>query len=173
MNIYQYYKNNPRRSLVYGASGIAASFLIVALIGQYGFDLHPCELCIAQRVPYGIIAMLGLISGMKLGTDKKLEMVAIICIGLFFVDAGIAAYHSAVEMGIVKGPSACTNNDRPGQTLEEMRAAIMHAQLVPCDQPMAYFLGLSMASWNGIAATITGIAMMMLWMRVRKSGGAG
>jgi len=167
MKLYQYYTNNPMRSLVFTASAIAAFFLIVALIGQYGFNLHPCELCLAQRVPYAIIGIFGLWAGIRF-TEKKLAMAALICALLFLSDAGIAAYHSGVEMGYIKGPSACTNNDKPGQTLEEMRAAIMHAQLVPCDQPMAYVLGLSMATWNMIGALVVTVGMFIMRAKIRK-----
>ena len=157
MKLYQYYKNVPAekrlRVLLYVVSLASASFLIIALIGQYGFDLHPCELCLAQRVPYAIIAIIGLIAGRKLQSLRKLRLVALACAWLFVADAGIAVYHSGVEMGYFPGPSGCTNNGKPGQSLEEMRAAIMNAQLVPCDQPMTYVLGLSMASWNALAAT--------------------
>ena len=162
MKLYQYYKNSPTqqqlRVLVFVASFASTIFLLAALVGQYGFHMHPCELCIAQRVPYCIIAMLGTVAGMKLKSEQKLRSVALACAWLFLAEAGIATYHSGVEMGYIKGPSACTNSDKPGQTLEEMRAAIMHAQLVPCDQPMDYFFGLSMASWNALVAAVMAIA---------------
>jgi disulfide bond formation protein DsbB len=167
VKLYQYYSKNTVRSLVYASSAISAFFLGAALVGQYGFNLHPCELCIAQRVPYALIAMIGLISGMKIVSEPKLRKVAILCIVLFITDAGIAAYHTGVETGIFKGPSACTNDSKPNQTLEEMRAAIMNAQLVPCDQPMAYIFGLSMAAWNMIAASGTALVLTYL---LRKSG---
>ena len=168
VNIYQYYSKNPVRALVYASSAVSAFFLGAALVGQYGFNLHPSELCIAQRVPYALIAMIGLIGGMKIMSQPKLEKVAFLCAFLFVADAGIAAYHSGVEMGWIKGPSACTNNDNPNQTLEEMRAAIMNAQLVPCDQPMAYFFGLSMATWNMMAASGTALILFYLLRRIRK-----
>ena len=65
-------------------------------------------------------------------------------------------------MKIFAGPSACTSDAKTGQTLEEMRAAIMNAQLVPCDQPMAKFLGLSMAMWNAIAAGVLAVGSFVL-----------
>lgn len=89
------------------------------------------------------------------------------CLFLFAVDAGIAGYHSGVEAGIFPGPSGCTNNSTGEMTLEEMRAAIMNAALVPCDQPMGYFLGLSFAGWNALGATC---AFLILLYALRKTG---
>ena len=138
------------KALVCCAGLLGAGLLAAALVGQYGFHLHPCELCIAQRVPYAAIVLLALAS-LRM-PEVKMQTVALLCALLFLIDGGIAFYHSGVEFGIFPGPSGCTNNDKAGATLEEMRAAIMNAQLVPCDQPMAYILGLSMASWNAVAA---------------------
>ncbi len=160
------------RGLVFACSAVAAVFLMTALVFQYGFKMHPCELCMAQRVPYGVIAMLGLMGGMSLKARHQLAKVALICGILFLTDAGIAAYHSAVELGWVKGPSGCTNNDTGEQTLEQMRAAIMNAQLVPCDQPMGYFLGLSMATWNLFAASAAGVLTFVMLARISKRAGA-
>lgn len=171
VNIYQYYSNNPVRSLVYGASAVSALFLAAALVGQYGFKMHPCELCIAQRVPYSIIALVGLVAGMKVTSPSLLRKVALLCGLLFVVEAGLAGYHSGVEFGVFKGPSGCTNNSKPDQTLEEMRAAIMNAQLVPCDQPMEYFFGLSMATWNLIAASGVAFSLFFLLARASKTSG--
>lgn len=164
---------NPMRSLVL-ASGLASTaMLAAALIGQYGFNLHPCELCLAQRVPYTLIALLGLWAAVKTLSPQRLRLFVLLCGVLFAVDSAIAVYHSAVEFGFIKGPSACTNSETGEQTLEQMRAAIRNAQLVPCDQPMAYFFGLSMATWNALAAAGMAVGVFFLRCRIgRKSAGS-
>lgn len=128
--------------------------LAVALIGQYGFGLHPCDLCIYQRIPYAAIVFLGLVGAFLPKARRFQYAIAVVCALLFLVDAGIAGYHTGVETGIFKGPTACSSDGKVGQTLEEIRAAILNAPLVTCAQAMIYVLGLSMAAWNMIAATI-------------------
>jgi disulfide bond formation protein DsbB len=140
-----------------------------ALIAQYGFNMHPCELCLAQRVPYALIALIGLVAAMKVKGAGGLRKVALVCGLLFLVDAGIAGYHTGVETGVFTGPSACSNSSTGEQTLEEMRAAIRNAQLVPCDQPMAHFLGLSMAAWNMVGATLLTVGVFVCLKRLRKA----
>ena len=85
---------------------------------------------------------------------KILWRVVLLAGFLFAIDAGIAAYHAGVELHVFPGPAACTNTSQAPQTLEEMRREIMNAPLVACDQPMLEVLGLSMAAWNAIAATL-------------------
>lgn len=124
----------------------------MALIGQYVFGLHPCELCVYQRIPYAIIIIVGS-AGYFIKSPKLQYILVIFCALLFLSDAIIAIYHTGVEMGIFPAPTACSSDGKTGQTLEEMRAAIFNAPLVTCSQAMFYFLGLSMAAWNAIAAS--------------------
>ena len=142
--------------------------LAVALIGQYGFGLHPCDLCIYQRIPYAAIVFFGLV-GAFLPKARRLQYaIAVVCTLLFLVDAGIAGYHTGVETGIFKGPTACSGDGKLGQTLEEIRAAILNAPLVTCEQAMFYVLGLSMAAWNMIAATIAFLASSFILFKNRR-----
>ena len=169
MKLADFTKRNPLRALVSLAGLISAGFLGAALVGQYGFHLHPCELCIAQRVPYALIIIVAAAAQWLKPSQQTLWKLALLCVALFAADAAIAAYHTGVELGFVSGPSACTNSDKPGATIEEMRAAIMNAQLVPCDQPMAYFLGISMAGWNFFAASFSGVFTFLMLKRIRRA----
>jgi disulfide bond formation protein DsbB len=143
------------------SGGFAAAALLAALTAQYGFSLHPCDLCIYQRYPYlAIVLLAGLAFFLK---NPGLQRGALwICVLLFLLDAGIAGYHTAVEYGWVTGPSACSSSDSGNMTLEEMRAAIMNAPLVSCSQAMAYFFGLSMAAWNAIAASVMALVIFLV-----------
>jgi disulfide bond formation protein DsbB len=132
--------------------GIAAGGLLsVALVGQYGFDLHPCTLCIYQRIPYAMIALLG-VAAIFIRAERWLLKMALFCVLLFTVDGAIAFYHAGVELHWFPGLSGCSNTASQGQSLEEMRRAIMEAPLVTCDQAMIEVWGLSMAAWNALAA---------------------
>lgn len=168
---YQPYleKMTPKCLLLFMAVASLA-ILSAALVGQYGFGWHPCDLCLKQRYPYAAITLLGLLSAWFVKSPKVLLAVAWFCVLLFIVDAGIAGYHTGVEMGWVTGPSACSNTSTGEQTLEEMRAAIMNAPLVSCDQAMAYVFGLSLAAWNLMAATILALfsACVLLKFHRRK-----
>jgi disulfide bond formation protein DsbB len=137
------------RTMLIRAGAVAAVALVFAFTAQYGFGLHPCELCLAQRYPYAAIILLSLAAFLPVPSRVRFAL-GILCGLLFLADGGIAFYHTGVELKWFPGPTACAGSGSVGQTLEEMRAEIMSAALVPCDQPMAKFLGLSMASWNAI-----------------------
>ncbi len=156
------------RSLLLLCAVVSFLLLSVALVGQYGFRLHPCELCIYQRIPYAAIVVLGIIGAFCLKSKRIRFFIAIVCSLLFLLDAGIAGYHAGVEKGIFPGPTACSSDGKVGQTLEEMRAAIMGAPLVTCAQAMIYVLGLSMAAWNMVAALICFFAVSFILFKNRR-----
>ena len=148
---------------------LAAVFtLSAALAAQYIFHLHPCELCLLQRYPYALIAAVGVLAALLVKSTKTQLIFVLLCTLLFALDASIAFYHTGVEMDIFKGPDACSNSSDGEQTLEEMRAAIMNAPLVSCKQAMAYFLGVSMAAWNGLAASVFVLLSILGCLYVRR-----
>ena len=155
----------PRALLL--AALLAAALLGTALVSQYVFGLHPCHLCLYQRVPYAAIIVIGL-GAFFLRRPQLQWALAWLCVALFAVDAGIASYHAGVEAGIFPGPSGCTSTSKVGQTLEELRAEIMNAPLVSCDQAMAHFLGLSMAAWNALAASALTIAGLLYLLHLKR-----
>jgi disulfide bond formation protein DsbB len=146
-----------------GVFSVAA--LVVALIAQYGFGLHPCTLCVYQRIPYGVVLALVVLGWVAPGQRSRL---ALLCVLVFAVGAGIAGYHTGVEYGIFTGPTACSSSTGGEQTLEELRAAILSAPLVSCSQAMAYVFGLSIAAWNAIFSTLACLATFAGWRYVRR-----
>ena len=152
-----------RKLLLYSA-GFSVALLAGALIGQYVFGLHPCELCILQRIPYAFIALVGF-GGYFIKSPRVLYFLAVFCALLFLTDAGIAFYHTGVEYGFFPAPNTCSGGSRSGQTLEEMRAAIRGAPLVSCAQAMAYIFGLSMAAWNFLAASLAFLITAFILVR--------
>jgi disulfide bond formation protein DsbB len=167
MIITQYINKLTPKRLLRLAVVASVAALSAALVAQYGFDLHPCHLCMLQRYPYAAIATIAALTAWR-GSPKTQIFVAFACAALFFLDAGIAFYHTGVEYGWFPGPSGCTNTSSAGQSIEDLRAQIMNAPLVTCDQAAAYFFGLSMAAWNFVVATGAGAATFYAARALRK-----
>jgi disulfide bond formation protein DsbB len=158
------------RQLLLVCAVAAAVILGAALVAQYGFGLYPCELCMYQRYPYMAIIALGLFGAFLIKSERWRFALALLCGVLFLTTAGIAFYHAGVEWGIFTGPTACSSAGSPDQTLEEMREALRNAPLVPCDQPMAKILGLSLAGWNAIVAFALALFTFAALRHARKHG---
>ncbi len=136
------------------AAALAAITLGAAFIAQYGFGLAPCQLCLWQRWPYAAAILLGLAAW----RNAKLRPWLLGLTGLaFLATSGIGAFHTGVEYGWWKGLESCGGGGT-AQSIEALRAQIMSAPIVRCDEVAFRFLGLSMAAWNAL----WGLALALL-----------
>lgn len=139
-------------------AGISVFALLGAFTAQYGFGLRPCELCLIQRVPFAVNIILGLIialipsplrgEGQGGGDIRGIRKGLIFLSGLvFFVNAGIAFYHSGVERKWWTGLTGCTTPDMSG-SIEDVLKRIQETNVVRCDEIPWDLFGLSMANYN-------------------------
>ncbi len=151
---------------------IALGALSMALISQYFFGLHPCNLCIIQRYPYGIVIALGLIAFALSFTYKKSSVFLMTVISLsFFANTAIALYHSGVErhwwQSVLEG---CSVPDLSGDIDELMSKIENTTDIARCDEiPWADpLLGLSMANYNVFFCFILGCVAFISARKISK-----
>ena len=130
---------------------IAAATLAGAWYMQLVQGIQPCELCLAQRYAYYLVAPLGAVMAIAAAKDAPrgalLAGLAVIAL-VTFANAGLAAYHAGVEWGFWQGPTACTgpvgNLGSAGNLLERLDSV----KVVRCDEVQWKFLGLSLAGYD-------------------------
>jgi len=142
----------------------AALMLAVAYVAQYGFGLWPCSLCYVQRAPYFVIVVLGALSLMPAVDARSRRIVLFHLAGLFFLEAGLALYHTGVEMHWWQGPTACTGTVG-AVSLDDLTSALSKPGHPLCDEPAFLFLGISMAGYNMFAALSLGVASTVAALR--------
>ena len=137
-----------------------AAFMVgfFTIAGAWGFELIggyiPCELCLAQRIPY----YLGLpILGATIVLWKKLPpfitLMLTLLVGVIFLwSIYLGAFHSGVEWKFWAGPTACSGT---GQSLSFTDLSdLSDAAIVPCDEPEFRFLGISFAGYNALISSL-------------------
>ena len=147
--------------------GLAAAGLLgAALVSEYGFGLHPCQLCLWQRWPHAIAVALALgalavASGLRRG-------LATAAIGLVLAaGTAIAVLHVGVEAGWWTGPTDCVGPPLGMTDPSAMVDALMDTPLVRCDEVVFRFLGLSMAGWNALlSAGLAAVAGVAAWRMI-------
>jgi disulfide bond formation protein DsbB len=76
------------------------------------------------------------------------------------VGAGIAVFHVGVEQHWWAGTAAC-GSTLSATSVEALRAQILAAPVVRCDQPAWSLLGISMAGYNAlISAALAVVALI-------------
>ena len=122
-----------------------------AYTAQYAFGLEPCILCLYQRVPYAVAAVLGL-AALLLANDKSDWTAAAVAVAgaAFLIGAFLAFYHVGVEQHWWSSAAACGGSGGDGpKTVDELRQLLMQANPVKaCDEVDWTLFGLSMATYN-------------------------
>jgi disulfide bond formation protein DsbB len=128
-------------------TGVALAALSVAYFAQYVLLLTPCELCLWERWPYRIVALLGLLCTMS-GPRASRALLGIAGL-VMLADVAIAGLHVGVEFNWWPSPlPECNGALTPGAALPMIPAT-------PCDRSVYVIHGLpiSMAQMDLIAAT--------------------
>jgi disulfide bond formation protein DsbB len=166
--------NNPRLvfALLLGAS---AAILASAFASQYIGGLQPCILCLYQRVPYGVvIALSGLglgLSGLTPPPRSVIVGLAGLCAVAFLINAGIASFHVGVEQHWWQGTEGCVGAGGAARTIEELRAQILAAPVVRCDQVPWSLFGISMAGYNVLTSLGLFVASAIAARGMWRAGG--
>jgi disulfide bond formation protein DsbB len=135
-----------------------------AFIAQYVFDLWPCVLCLYQRWPYAaviLIALFGFAIRKKMGSGVFLFLCAI----SFAITASIGGFHVGVEQGWWEGTAECVGDASQALSIQDLKAQIMSAPLVRCDDVAWSLFGISMAGYNMLYATILALFCVVAGMK--------
>lgn len=127
----------------------SALVLGAALLSQYVGGLQPCVLCVYQRWPYVATILLGLAAGWAVRRSRRAAGGLLALAGLaFLIGGGVAAFHVGVEQGWWQGTSSCGATGGAPASLADLKAQVLAAPVVRCDDVAWSLLGISMAGYN-------------------------
>jgi len=137
---------------------VPVALLAGAYLSQYGFGLHPCEMCWWQRYPHFVAVILAAI-----GLFAPRRLIWIRLAGLAILVSGlIGGFHAGVEYGWWEGLTSCATADLGGGDPLE---AIMNAPLIRCDVAPWTLQGISLAGYNFLVSTGAAIVILALLRR--------
>ena len=125
---------------------ISTTLLSGALFFQYVIGLAPCNLCMWQRWPHVLVMIFSLLG--LVGIHPKKMLFLIFSAGIASTSLGI--YHAGIEWQLWAGPSSCSLNIDPQDSISNITDQLLNTALMRCDEvPWALF-GISMAGWNAL-----------------------
>jgi disulfide bond formation protein DsbB len=144
-----------RRRLIALAAAGSGLLLAAAFAFQYLGGLAPCAMCLWQRWPHAAALAIGA-AGLAVPSAVLAALGGLAMLG----NAGIALYHTGVERDWWEGPASCSGGGGLGSAnVADLLNPEVGSGLVMCDEVAWSMLGLSMASWNGLAC----LALAGLW----------
>tara|TARA_Y100000389_G_C17359178_1_gene462763 strand:- start:559 stop:1047 length:489 start_codon:yes stop_codon:yes gene_type:complete len=125
--------------------------LISAIFIEYVLGHQPCNLCLIQRVPYGLSIMLIIINYFH----KKNEWFVILLLTLiFYFSLIISFYHFGIEKGFFEESAVCTlKNDFNIISKEELLNQLQ-TKTVSCKDVTFKIFGFSLTTFNMILSLI-------------------
>lgn len=153
-------ERTPPRTVAALVAAVGVFALAVAFAFQHLGGLAPCILCIWQRYPYGVVIALGAIAFLLAGKPQAARALIALAGLVLLADAAIAAFHVGVEQKWWEGTAECGGTLSAGLTAEELKAQLQAAPIVRCDEVAWSLFGISMAGYNFLLATVSGLAAL-------------
>ncbi|GAA0863147.1 disulfide bond formation protein B [Sphingopyxis soli] len=146
---------------------LAAPLLLYggALVSQFGFGLHPCEMCYWQRWPHQAAIVLALLALLLRRNDAAMRTLTLLAAVAIAISGAIGVFHAGVEYGFWEGLTTCSTTQTGPITLD----SIMAAPITRCDVPQWTFAGVSLAGFNAIFSLAAAALVLTLLRRGRTS----
>ena len=144
-------------------SGIALS---VAFFIEYILGHQPCNLCILERIPYGL--SLVLISTIFI-LRKNEKFFILLLIITFIFSLAISFYHYGIEQGFFEESAVCGVKDFTENITKEDLLKQLSEKTVSCKDVTFRILGLSLTSINIIVNIIFIITLMKIYNNYEKN----
>tara|TARA_B100001093_G_scaffold376190_1_gene361342 strand:+ start:630 stop:1115 length:486 start_codon:yes stop_codon:yes gene_type:complete len=118
--------------------------LTSAFVIEYGFGFKPCNLCIIERIPYGL-AIIILVLNYSFSKNQLFFSVLLALVFLFSIL--ISVYHFSIEQGFIDESTICVSENLNLITKEDILKSLKEAR-VSCKDVAFKIFGLSLTTYN-------------------------
>ena len=157
------YKINTYLNIIFFISLIS---IISAFFIEYVLGHQPCNLCLMQRIPYGLSIILIILNFLS----KKNEQFIIILLTLLFSFSFIIAfYHLGIEQGFIQESLLC--NLEKGANIIDKDEIIKQLQQksISCKDVTFKIFGLSLTNYNIIISLLLTIGLTKIYFGYEKN----
>ena len=140
--------------------------IISALIIEHVLGHQPCSLCLYERIPYFLSALLMI----KIFFFKKYEKVILLILFLIFmISALLAFYHFGIEQDFFNESFVCNVESQLTILSKENLLKELNKNIVSCKDVTFRILGLSLAAINTILSVVLSIIFLKLFFNYGSS----
>ena len=140
-----------------------------ALIGAYFIEYvlghQPCNLCLIERIPYGLsIILISIILILK----KNEKFFIILLILTFVFSFTISLYHLGIEQGIFEESTVCTAKDFSENITKEDLLNQLSKRIINCKDVTFRIFGLSLTTFNIVISLFLSILLINMFRNYDK-----
>ena len=140
--------------------------LISAYFIEYVLGYQPCNLCLIERIPYGLSIIL-IITILVLKKNQKFLVLLLIL--TFIFSLAISFYHYGIEQGFFQESSVCGVRDFNENITKEDLLRQLNEKTVSCKDVTFRILGLSLTSINIVISLIFIITLLKIFIKYEKN----
>ena len=146
---------------IFSAIALSSAFFIEYILGH-----QPCNLCILERIPYGL--SLVLISAIFILRKNKKFFILLLIITFIF-SLAISFYHYGIEQGFFEESAVCGVKDFSENITKEDLLKQLSEKTVSCKDVTFRILGLSLTSINIVVSIIFIITLIKIYNNYEKN----
>jgi len=146
---------------IFSAIALSSAFFIEYILGH-----QPCNLCLLERIPYGL--SLVLISAIFI-LRKNEKFFILLLIITFIFSLAISFYHYGIEQGFFEESAVCGVKDFTENITKEDLLKQLSEKIVSCKDVTFRILGLSLTSINIVINIIFIITLIKIYNNYEKN----
>ena len=139
--------------------------IISAYFIEYILGYQPCNLCLIERIPYGLSIILII---MKFVTKKNEKFLVMLLILTFIFSLFISVYHVGIEQGFFEESSVCSLKSVNEFISKEELLKQLNEKQISCKDVTFRVFGLSLTSINIILSLIILITLTKIFTKYEK-----
>ncbi len=140
--------------------GASVGSIAMAFTAQYVFGLEPCILCLYQRVPFAITAVLAALALLPFARGRSRRWLTAACGVVFLAGSALAFYHVGVEQHWWSSVTACGGAPSTGMSVKDLTAQLSAGAQPSCDEVGWRLFGVSLAGYNALVSLVLGVAAL-------------
>ena len=140
--------------------------LISAFFIEYILGHQPCNLCLIERIPYGISIMIIMVIFLIRKNQKFLVMLLILT---FIFSFAISFYHFGIEQGFFQESSVCGVKSLTEIVTKEDLLKQLSEKTISCKDVTFRIFGLSLTSINIVISILFIITLLKIFKEYEKN----
>ena len=142
---------------------------LVAIISAYFIEYvlghQPCNLCLIERIPYGLSIIL---ISLNYFFKKNKKFIILLLILIFFFSFAISVYHLGIEQGLFEESAICSLKNTTGIISKEEILKQLQEKAVSCKDVTFRIFGLSLTSINILLSLILIALLIKIYILYEK-----
>ena len=140
--------------------------LISAFFIEHALGYQPCNLCLIERIPYGLSIILIMVAFL---TKKNQKFLILLLILTFFFSFAISFYHYGIEQGFFQESSICGLKNFTENITKEDLLKQLSEKTTSCRDVTFRIFGLSLTSINIVISLLFIITLLKIFTNYEKN----